>query len=121
MVEIAIEGDKAVFQVQGWDKLWSLRSRLEIPLRHIHGVDADPKPAMGWFQGFKVAGANIPNIFRAGIFYQEGNLVFWDVQNPEKTIVVELADERFAKLIVEVPAPDVAVSVIKNAMAHARG
>ena len=29
MVEISIERDKAVFEVQGWDQLWSLRSRLE--------------------------------------------------------------------------------------------
>ena len=32
MVEITIENDKAIFEVQGWDKLWSLRSRLEVSL-----------------------------------------------------------------------------------------
>ena len=121
MVEITIEEEKAVFQVQGWDKFWSLRSRLEIPLRHIKGVYADPKPAMSWFQGFKVVGTDIPNIFRAGTFFQKGDLVFWDVQNPEKTIVVELADERYTKLIVEVPALDVAVNLIKSAIAQTKG
>ena len=61
MVELNVVGDKVVFEVEGWDKLWSLRSRLEIPLEHIHGAHADPKPAMGWFDGLKLAGTEIPH------------------------------------------------------------
>jgi hypothetical protein len=56
VVEIKVVGDKAVFEVEGWDKLWSLRGRLEIPLKHVRGVHADPKPAMGWFDGIKLGG-----------------------------------------------------------------
>ena len=109
-------GDKTVFEVEGWDKLWSLRSRLEIPLAHIKRAHADPNPAMGWFDGLKLMGTAIPHIFRAGTFYQEGDLVFWDVLNPEKTIVIELDHERFAKLIIEVADPNAAVSLINNAI-----
>lgn len=117
MVEIRIEAEKAIFEVEGWDKLWSLRSRLEMPLSHIKDAHADPHPAMGWFQGLKLAGTDLPNIFRAGIFYQEGGLIFWDVRHPEKTIVVELEHERFDKLVVEVADPAAAVALIKNALA----
>ena len=116
MVEIKVEGDKAVFEVEGWDKLWSLRSRLEIPLAHIIRAHADPKPAMGWFDGFRLAGTAIPHIFKAGTFYQEGDLIFWDVSNPEKTIVIELEHEHFAKLIIEVAEPNAAVSLLDNAI-----
>lgn len=116
MVEIKVVGDKAVFEVEGWDKLWSLRSRLEIPLKHIRGVHADPKPAMGWFDGIKLGGTAIPHIFRAGTFYQQGDFVFWDVRNPDKTIVIELEHEHFAKLIIEVDEPQAAVGLLKNAI-----
>src|SRR3982751_156754 len=98
MVEVTIDGDKAVFDVEGWHKLWSLRSRLQIPLAHIIGVRAEPDPAMGWFEGLKIAGTDIPNAFRAGIFYQQGGLIFWDVSHPEKTISIDLEDEHFNKL-----------------------
>lgn len=118
MVEITISGDKAIFEVEGWDKLWTLRSRLEIPLTRIKGVHADPKPAMGWFDGLKLAGTGIPNIFKAGIFYQEGNIVFWDVHNPEKTIVIDLEHEHFAKLIIEVADSNEAVSLLKKAISR---
>ncbi len=116
MVEISVVGDKAVFEVEGWDKLWSLRSRLEIPLAHIRRVHADPKPAMGWFDGLKLAGTAISHIFRAGTFYQEGGFVFWDVHDPEKTIVIELEHENFDKLIVEVADPDAAVTLLAKSI-----
>ena len=35
MVEVSIGGDTAVFELESFHKLWALRSRLEIPLRHI--------------------------------------------------------------------------------------
>jgi len=117
MVEIDVATDKVAFEVQGWDKLWSLRSRLEIPLAHINGAQADPHPAMGWFQGLKLAGADLPNLFRAGTFYQQGELVFWDVHQPENTIVVELTHERYHKLIIEVANPAAAVNLINEAVA----
>jgi hypothetical protein len=115
MIEISIEQAMAVFEVQGWDQLWSLRSRLEIPLDHINGAHIDPEPAMGWFAGLKLGGTDIPNIFKAGTFYQDGGLVFWDVRHAEKTIVVELNHERYQKLVIEVEDPEAAVRMINAA------
>ena len=120
MVNITIDGEKAIFEVQGWDKLWSLRSQLEIPLSHIRGAYVDPEPAMGWFQGLKLAGASLPNIFRAGTFYQQGELVFWDVHNPERTIVIELEHERYKKLIIEVENPEQEVEKINRSIGGSR-
>lgn len=118
MVEIKIEGDRVSFEVEGWDQLWSLRSRLEIPLDHIRGAYQDPQPAMGWFQGLKVAGTEFPNVFRAGTFYQNGGFVFWDVHHPEQTIVVELEHEHFQKLVIEVADPYSAAKEINSALSH---
>ncbi len=120
MVEIRIEGDKAIFEVQGWDKLWSLRSQLELPLAHIRDAHADSEPAMGWFQGLKIAGTDLPNIFRAGTFYQQGELVFWDVHEPAKTIVIELDHERYRKLIIEVADPEGEVEKIRTSLRRRR-
>jgi hypothetical protein len=116
MVEVSVEGQNAIFTVQGWDKLWAIRSRLEIPLAHIRGVHADASPKMGWFQGLKIMGADLPNVFRAGTFYQDGGWVFWDVRHGEKTIVVELHDERFQKLVVEVTDPAAEIQKLQKAI-----
>jgi hypothetical protein len=70
---------------------------------------------MGWFDGLKLGGTDIPNIFKAGTFYQDGGLVFWDVRHPEKTIVVELNHERYQKLVIEVEDPKASVQMINAA------
>jgi hypothetical protein len=116
VVDVSIEGDKVVFEVIGWDKLWSLKSRLEIPLDHIKGAAADTDPAMGWFQGVGLIGTNMPNLFKAGTFYQDGRLIFWDVRDPDRTIAVNLEHEHYDKLIVEVADPARAVALIEKAI-----
>ncbi len=120
MVEVHIDGSKAAFTVQGWHKLWALRSQLEIPLEHIKDVHTDASPKMGWFQGLKVLGTDLPRVFRAGTFYQDGGWVFWDVLHAEKVIVVELHDERFQKLVIEVADPTAEVQKLKQALASGR-
>ncbi len=120
MVKIKIEAGKAIFEVEGWDRLWSLRSRLEIPLSHIRAAYRDPEPAMGWFQGLKLAGTDVPNLFRAGTFYQKRELVFWDVHEPRNAIVIELEHEKYKKLIIEVADPEGEVNKINSSIGQRR-
>jgi len=117
MVEITITPDRLFLEVKGSHKLWALKSTLDVPLQHVKAVHADPDPAMGWFQGLKIAGTELPHIFRAGMFWHEGDKVFWDVRHPQKTIVIELEDETCAKLIVEVHDPEQEVQKIRQAIA----
>lgn len=120
MVEVSIQEHRVAFEVKGADQLWSLRSRLEIPITHIKSAHVDTNPAMGWFQGFKVAGTDVPNIFRAGTFYQDGGLVFWDVSHPDHTIVIDLDHEKFQKLVIEVANPEDTAALINDAVSKVR-
>jgi hypothetical protein len=116
LVDLSIAEGKLTLHVRGADKLWALKSSLEIPLAHIARVHADPEAARGWYHGLRMPGTNVPGVITAGTFYQDGKRVFWDVHHPEKTIVIELHDERYSELIVEVDAPDAAVNQIRNAL-----
>jgi hypothetical protein len=115
MVDVAIEGDRAVFNVEGLDKLWALRSRLEIPLAHILGAAHDPESVGRWWHGLKVFGTELPGLFAAGTFYYHGELVFWDVRSPEWTVIVSLDHERYKKLIIEVADPEAVVASLNRA------
>src|SRR5439155_9530836 len=110
MVSVTIEDDRAVFAVEGLDKVWALRSRLEIPLTHVSAAEIDPERVGTWWHGWRLMGAEIPGIFAAGTFHYHGELVFWDVRDPAKTIIVSLDHERYKKLIVEVADPDATVN-----------
>ena len=115
MVELAIAEGNLKLSVMGADQLWAFKSSLEIPLVHIAGVRADAEIARGWWHGMKLPGTNLPGVITAGTFYQDGKRVFWDVHHPEKTIVIELHDERYSQLIVEVADPQAAIHLIESA------
>ena len=110
MVDITIENGRVHFDVQGWDKLWALRSRLEIPVEHIHSVRIDPEPAKGWWHGLRLPGTQVPGLLTAGTFFQNGDWVFYDVHDPENTIVLELDHEHYKRLVIEVSDPAAAVA-----------
>lgn len=116
MVDLSIAEGKLTLHVRGADKLLAFKSSLEIPLAHITGVRADPEAARGWYHGIRMPGTNVPGVITAGTFYQDGNRVFWDVHHPEKTIVVDLRDERYNELVVEVNDPEAAVRLTQNAL-----
>ncbi|HKN57783.1 MAG TPA: hypothetical protein VJV97_02965 [Gemmatimonadaceae bacterium] len=116
MVNISIHGDRIHLDVEGIDQLWSLRSHLEFPLSHIRSVRIDPAAARGWWHGIRLMGSNIPGILTAGTFYQQGGIVFYDVHDPERTIVLELDHERYNRLIVEVEEPEKARTLIERAL-----
>jgi hypothetical protein len=116
VVNVKLQGNLVIFEVAGLDKLWAFKSSIEIPVAHITDIYADPNPAMGWLEGIRLIGTSLPNIFRAGTFYQEGEFVFWDVRNPDRTIIVELMHEHFSKLVIEVAEPDAVVNTIRKAI-----
>ena len=116
MVDVSIEDNRVIFDVLGTHKLWALRSRLEIPLAHVTGAERDPEQVGRWWHGWKLIGSDLPGIFAAGTFYYRGELVFWDVRDFERTIVVSLSDERYKKLIIEVDDPQTVVARLRAAL-----
>jgi hypothetical protein len=120
MVTISIKGDRIHLDVEGIDKMWAVRSHLEFPLSHIRSVRVDLEAARGWWHGLRLMGSNIPGILTAGTFYQQGELVFYDVHDPDRTIVLELDHERYKKLIVEVDDPEKAKTSIERSLNRKR-
>lgn len=116
MVDLSISGGNLVLHVRGTDKLWAFKSSLEIPLMHIAEIRADTEVAHGWWHGFRIPGTNIPGVLTAGTFYQDGKRIFWDVRVPDNTVVIELKDERYNELIVEVADPKAAVEMVRAAL-----
>jgi hypothetical protein len=116
MVDLSVADGILVLHVRGADKLWALKSSLEIPLEHIAAIRADPTIAHGWWHGIRMPGTSIPGVLTAGTFYQDVKRVFWDVHNPDNTVVIDLRDERYNELIVEVADPNAAVELVRAAL-----
>lgn len=115
MVDITIVGDRVRFEVQGSDKLWAFRSHLEIPLGHVKSARIDPEPARGWWHGARLLGTQLPGLLTAGSFYQHGGFVFYDVHDPDKTVVLELDHEHYQRFVIEVADPAATVALLSRA------
>ena len=116
VVAVSVADGKLVLRVEGFDKVWALKSTLEIPLAHVEGIRVDATIAHGWSHGMRMPGTNIPGVITAGTFYQDGKRVFWDVHDSAKTIVIDLRDETYQQLIVEVADPEAAVQLFTDAL-----
>jgi hypothetical protein len=117
MVDVNVENGKLVLTLEGLDKLWAMKSHLAIPLGNVSAVRADPKIAAEKGRtGLKLTGARLGERLVAGSFRQDGKTVFWDVHDGSKVIVLDLHDEHYAQLIVEVADPAQAVAKIQAAL-----
>jgi hypothetical protein len=115
MVNVTVDGTRVIFTVEGMHKLWAMRSQIEIPLAHIVDAEVNHDLVNAWWHGFKLIGTDMPGLFAMGTFYYHRELVFWDVTDLQKTIIVSLEHERYKKLIIEVDDPAATAAMLKAA------
>lgn len=118
MTRVRIDGEALVVEIEGLDKLWALKSRLTINLGNVRGATADPG-VIKEPKGIRVPGTHVPGVITAGTFRIDGERIFWDVRDPDKAVVIELNDERYARLIVQVADPSATVALIEQATSRA--
>jgi hypothetical protein len=114
---IEITSEELIVRVAGADRLWALKSRLEIPLEHVAGARSAREEARRWLHGLRVGGTHVPGVISAGRFYSHGRLVLWDVHDPEKAIGIDLRDEHYGRLVLEVGDPEQEIARIEQAVA----
>jgi hypothetical protein len=113
---VEVTADSLIIRIEGADQLWALRSRLDIPLANVVSAARAAEEARAWWHGIRVGGTQLPGVISAGRFYSHGQWVFWDVHDPDKAIAIELRDERYARLVIEVANPEAEISRIIRAL-----
>jgi hypothetical protein len=115
---VDIHGSDLVISVKGLDRLWTFKSQISIPLAHVRGATADPgmvhEP-----KGRRSLGTHVPGAVVAGTFVQDGERIFWDVHDTAKAVVIELHDETYRRLVVEVDDPRATVGLVERAIQDA--
>jgi hypothetical protein len=117
MARVRTEDGNLVVEIEGLDKLWSLKSSLTIPLGNVRGATADPG-MVNEPKGLRAPGTHVAGVITAGTFHQDGERVFWDVRDGARAVVIELADERYARLVIEVAEPAATVALIEGAISR---
>ena len=93
-------------EVLGWDKLWAFKSRLELPLEHVVSVQRWEPEMKKRFYGLRAPGTALPGVIVAGTYHQlvdgKWRHNFFDVHSFERAIVIELENDWYHHVIVEV-------------------
>lgn len=100
MVHFELTDRELIVQVNGLHKLWSLKSELRIDRTHVVGVHTDLSKVESF--GLRFPGTYIPGLIKAGTYIHATGKDFWDVVNRSKSLVIELKDEEYQHLVVEV-------------------
>lgn len=84
-----------------WEKALSLHGNLSVPLKHIRGATEDEQ-FRGLKLGIRAPGIGIPGVIQAGTYHKNGEaqFVFWT--RGKRRVVIELANEKLARIILGV-------------------
>lgn len=100
--DVTLTTDRLVVQPRGWDKLWGLRRRIEVPLAQVRGATYDPG-AFHAGKGLRAPGLALPNVKWVGTFFRDGQRTYWNVRRGGQTVVIELDPAAaFARLYLSV-------------------
>lgn len=117
MTVVQIVGDRLVVTMPGLDRLWALRSRIVVPLAHVRGATADPGMARE-SAGVRSPGTYLPRLITAGAYLHAGTRTFWNLRASDEPVVIELADERFARLVLGVTDARAVAENIEQALSR---
>lgn len=110
--------DRLLVRPVGLVRLWALSSGINVPVTAI--VDVGVSPRKGLVKGFRAPGTYLPGVMTAGTFRSRGEKDLWMAGRAEKVLVIELHDERYRHVIVQVEDPEAAVTAIRAALNRER-
>lgn len=93
------QDDTLVIQLEGMERLWALKGRLQLPRHAIMEVDyLAQRPAMQDFHGYlRIPGTNIPWRFLAGTFWRKHDREFWFIRiRHEGVMTIDLKPDTFS-------------------------
>jgi hypothetical protein len=117
---IDIDATRLTVTLRGFDVVWTTRRHITVPLDHVAGARIDAKVVRhGPWLGAGHTDALLDYAVAAGPMHVHGRHEFWDVHDPSRTIVIDLVDEPYDRLIIDVGDPEGAVADINVAAAAA--
>lgn len=81
-MKFVAQDDVLIIRLEGMEKLWALKGRLQIPRFAVLEVDyIAQRPLMQDFWGYvRIPGTSLPWRFLAGTFWRKGQREFWFVR-----------------------------------------
>lgn len=98
-----------------WEMLAAFHRSVRVPLTKVRGATED-NGYSGADMGLRLPGTYLPGVIAAGTYYNNGDKQFVYVTRKSHPVVIELADERFVRIVLGVADARAATAHINAAL-----
>jgi hypothetical protein len=110
--------DRLLVRPVGLVRLWALSKGIDVPVTAITDVGVSKRKELT--KGWKWPGTNLPGVMAAGSFRSHGERNLWMTGPAKEVLVIELHDQPYRHVIVQVEDPHAAVEALRAAMYRER-
>ncbi len=115
-VAIDVGAGALAVRFTGWDVVWAFRRGVRVPLHHVSGAHVGARAEELRTLSLRLGGTYVPRVIAAGLYRSKGGgRQLWSVRRSVEVLVVDLRDERWDRLVLEVPDPAAAAATIEAA------
>lgn len=101
MPRIELTERELVVHLGFWEALAAFHRSIRIPLANIRGA-TDDDGYSGADMGLRAPGTYLSGVIAAGTYYKQGDKQFVYVRRRTHPVVIELANERWARIVIGV-------------------
>lgn len=123
MPRLELTGHELIVHLGRWERMMALSSDIRVPMAQVTGAREDSGfggPG-GMGLGWRIPGTHIPFVVAAGTFIRSGERQFVFTRRKLQTVVIELAQNEWSRLVIGVPDASTEASRINAAVARLRG
>ncbi|MDB5745243.1 MAG: hypothetical protein JWP72_91 [Massilia sp.] len=123
MPRLELTDNELVVHLDKWEQLWALHGSIRVPLAKVRGATDDSGfgGVGGMGLGLRIPGTHIPFVVAAGTFLKRGDRQFVYTRRRLQTVVIELADNEWTRLVIGVPDAQAEAARINAAAARCQG
>jgi hypothetical protein len=112
MVSFALDGSDVVMTVRGFDKILALRSNVRFNRNNIRRLVVAQEGV--YPTGIRWPGTSAGGLVQAGTFVGDGGREFWLRRQGNQAIEIDLENEEYTKIVVDVEDLEEIMNVIRS-------
>jgi hypothetical protein len=116
MTVLEIVGDRLRVRLDGWDRVWAFKRELDVSLAHVRGVEPAPEGIRP--RGLRAPGSYWPGLIAAGTYRRRSGKEFWSVRDRSRAIVIDVENDAYDRLVLQVPDPGETIEQVRRAIGH---
>jgi hypothetical protein len=112
MVSLKRNKGQLVLSIRGMNKLFSVMNSIRIDFEDITEVSVNLDDKIAIWPGLRMPGTHFPGVIVAGTYLTKGGKHFYLRKRGKESIILELKNHKYSRVVVDVDDPIDAVSQI---------